>query len=322
MKIAFFGTWEFSRNILKDILTYNEVNVELVVSQPDKPVWRKKEILATPVKALALEKGIVVLQPEKLRNNTEFFEELKSLELDFIVVVAYGKIVPNEVLDAPKKACINIHGSILPAYRWASPIQESIKAWDTETGLTIIYMSEAMDEWDILSIQKVDIDIIDKTPDIFNKFEKIWTELLINTLKWVLDWSIKAIKQDEEEVSYCSKISKEDWKIDFEKENVADIYNKFRAYTPWPWIYSYYNDKKFSIEDCFYNDIDLEWDDELSIWDVIELENEQWAKNKEIWIICKGWILILKQVKLEWKRSMDILSFVNGNKNFLNYSFK
>ena len=322
MKIAFFGTWEFSRNILKDILTYNEVNVELVVSQPDKPVWRKKEILVTPVKALALEKGIVVLQPEKLRNNTEFFEELKSLELDFIVVVAYGKIVPNEVLDAPKKACINIHGSILPAYRWASPIQESIKAWDTETGLTIIYMSEAMDEWDILSIQKVDIDIIDKTPDIFNKFEKIWTELLINTLKWVLDWSIKAIKQDEEEVSYCSKISKEDWKIDFEKENVADIYNKFRAYTPWPWIYSYYNDKKFSIEDCFYNDIDLEWDDELSIWDVIELENEQGAKNKEIWIICKGWILILKQVKLEWKRSMDILSFVNGNKNFLNYSFK
>ncbi len=321
MKIAFFGTADFSKNILADIISNGNLEVKLVVSQPDKPVWRKKELLATPVKALALENNIEALQPEKLRNNDEFFNKLRSLDLDFIVVVAYGKIVPKEVLEAAKHGCINIHGSILPAYRWASPIQESLKNWDTETWLTIMYMSEWMDEWDILSIQKIDIDIMDKTPDIFRKFEWFWAKLLIKTLKGILAWEIKWVKQDDSKATYCSKIEKSDWEINFEKQNIEEIYNKFRAYYPWPGIYNFYNDKKFSIEDCFYNDIDLSNDEELSIGEVVEIEDEHNPKNKEIWVICKGWILILKQVKLEWKKSMDILSFVNGNKDFLDYKF-
>ena len=128
MKIAFFWTWEFSRNILEKILEENSVEVWLVVSQPDKPVWRKNIITETPVKLLAKEKNIKVLQPEKLKNNTEFFKELEWF--DFIVVVAYWKIVPKEVLEAPTYWCINIHWSILPSYRWASPIKESLKKWD------------------------------------------------------------------------------------------------------------------------------------------------------------------------------------------------
>ncbi len=319
MKIAFFGTWEFSRNTLQWILDEWSIEVGLVVSQPDKPIGRKKIITPTPVKVLALENNIKVLQPEKLKNNTDFFSELEWF--DFIVVVAYWKIVPNEVLNAPKYWCINIHGSILPKYRWASPIQEAIKNWDSETGLTIMYMSEWMDEWDILDIKKVKIDMLDNTLDIFKKFEKIWPRLLIDTLNWIVNWKIKWKKQDENEATYCSKITKQDWEINWKEETVKDIYNKYKAYTPWPGIFSFYNNKKFSIEKCSYNEIDLSNYAELKIWDVIELENENWDKNKEIWVICASWILILLQIKLEWKKSMDILSFINWNKNFLDYNF-
>ena len=188
MKIAFFWTWHFSKNILNNILENKEFEVLLTVSQPDKAIWRKQEIEQTEVKKLSLEKNIKILQPEKLRNNEEFFLELRKLKLDFIVVVAYWKIVPNEVLTAAKYWAINIHGSLLPKYRWASPIQESIKNWDTKTWLTIMYMSQWMDEWDILAIKEVNIDILDKTKNIFKKFEEIWTELLTNTLKKVISW--------------------------------------------------------------------------------------------------------------------------------------
>lgn len=320
MKIAFFWTAEFSRNILKSILeNHKEVEVWLVVSQPDKPVWRKKIITETPLKKLAIENNIKVLQPEKLKWNTEFFDELKGF--DFIIVVAYWKIVPIEVLEAWKYGCINIHGSILPKYRWASPIQESIKNWDKETWLTIMYMSEWMDEWDILAIEKVNIDKLDKTLDIFKKFEKIWPKILVNTLNKIVDWNIISTKQVDSEATYCSKISKLDWEVNFKNDNIIDIYNKFKAYSPWPWIYSYYNNKKFTIEDCELSELLFTEDKELTPWDVIKIKNEHWAKNTKIWILWNWWTLILKQVKLEWKKSMDILSFVNWNKDFLEYTF-
>ena len=327
MKIWFFWTGDFSKNILKDILENNEIEVLVAVSQQDKPVWRKQELLPTEVKALCLEKNIPILQPEKLKNNTEIFEYLKNLDLDFIVVVAYWKIIPKAILEIPKFWCINIHGSILPKYRWASPIQESIKMWDTETWLTIMYMSEWMDEWDILEIEKVNIDILDNSLDIFKKFEKLWTNLLIKTLNKVVSWEIISKKQIEEDSTYCSKIDKKDGQINWKEESAKQIYDKFRAYTPWPWIYSYYNDKKISFEDCFYYEIDLSEDEELIPWDVIEIENEHYdeknpaSKNKEIWVVCKKWIFIIKQVKLEWKKTMDINIFINWYKEFINYTF-
>lgn len=319
MKIAFFWTWEFSRNILEWILDNWDIDVWLVVSQPDKPIWRKRILTSTPVKQLAIDKNIKVLQPEKLKNNTLFFNELKWF--DFIVVVAYWKIVPVEVLDSPKYGCINIHGSILPKYRGASPIQEAIKNWDPETWLTIMYMSKWMDEWDILSTEIIKIDILDTTLDIFKKFEQIGPKALIGTLEWILNWDIKWQKQDGSKATYCSKITKQDGEINFKTEWAMQIFNKSKSYTPWPWIYSFYKNKKISIEECFVNDYDLSSDKEFNIWDVIEIENEIWSKNIEIWVICLKWILILKQVKLEWKKSMDILSFVNWNKEFLDYNF-
>ena len=317
MKIAFFWTWKFSKNILNWILENENINVCLVVSQPNKKVWRKKILTPTPITLLAKNKWIKILQPEKLKNNESLIQELKKLELDFIIVVAYWKIIPNNILKLPKFSCINIHWSILPNYRWASPIQAAIKNWDTETWLTIMKMSEGMDEWDILSLAKVSIDKIDNTEYIFKKFEKIWPSLLLNTLNWILEWNIKLIKQDDLNATYCSKINKIDWEINFKKETVKNIFNKFRAYNPWPWIYIHFEWKKLNIEDCYYSEKwDLEKNYELLLtpWCIVKIN------KKDIWIVCADKkILIIVQIKLEWKKSMDINSFINWNKNFLNY---
>lgn len=318
MKIAFFWTWDFSKNILNWILENKTIEVALVVSQPDKPVWRKKILTPTAVKVIAQENNIPVLQPEKLRKNTDFFRTLEELNLDFIVVVAYGKIVPEWVLNAPKTACINIHWSILPAYRWASPIQEAVKNWDSKTGLTIMYMSQWMDEWDILKIEEVGINRDDTTLDIFNKFQDIWSKVLINTLEWVLSWNIVWQKQDDSKATYCSKIEKEDWSIDF-TDTATNIYNKHKAYKYWPGIFSKYNDKKFSIEECDFIDCEILEKWVFEIWDVVEYSNH-WKDS--IWIACGSGILLLEEIKLEWKKSMDINSFINGNKDFLDYNFK
>lgn len=317
MKIAFFWTWEFSANILSWILDKKEVEVLLTVSQPDKPFWRKQELIPTKVKEISLSRWLDILQPEKLKN-ADFIEKLKSLDLDFIVVVAYWKIIPKDILEIPKYWCINIHWSILPAYRWASPIQMSIKNWDKKTGLTIMYMNSWMDEWDILNIGEVEIDILDKTPEIFAKFQKIWVDLLLNTLNWIIEWKIKWQKQDDEKATYCKKIEKEEWKIDFENETLMQIYNKFRAFYPWPWVFTNYEWKKFQITDCFFEENDLYFDEDFNLWDVVEFEDHG---QNNIWILCKWWILILKKVKLEWKKEMDIFSFINGNKKFLEYNF-
>jgi methionyl-tRNA formyltransferase len=184
--------------------------------------------------------------------------------------------------------------------------------------LTIMYMSEWMDEWDILKIEEINIDILDKTPEIFKKFENIWPELLISTLKSIITWSIQSISQEHSQATYCSKISKEDGKIDFQKEQWEAIYNKYRAYYPWPWIYSYFQWKKIDITDCLFEKNDLIFDEDFHLWDVVEFE-DHWESH--IWILCKWWILILNKVKLEWKKEMNIKDFINGNKQFLDYNF-
>ncbi len=317
MNIAFFWTWEFSKNILESLLLYKNINVKLLVSQPDKIVWRKKVLEKTKTKILAEKNNIEILQPKSLKNNFEFFEKLKNL--DFIVVVAYWKIVPKEVLEAPKYWCINVHGSILPKYRWASPIQEAIKNGETKTWVTIMYMSEGMDEWDILAVKKVDILQTDKTSDIFEKFEKISTKILVETLEKIISKKIIPKKQDEKKATYCSKIKKEDWEIFFEKMSWEEIYNKFRSYHSWPWIFSFFNGKKINFE-ALSLEFSLPFGEKEATafepWKVIKID------KKNIWIMTKdNKFLKLEQIKLEWKKSMNIIDFINWNKSFLDYKF-
>jgi methionyl-tRNA formyltransferase len=186
--------------------------------------------------------------------------------------------------------------------------------------LTVMYMSEEMDKWDILAQEEIKIDIVDKTTDIFAKFEKIAPQLLYNTLHKIIKKEIIPKIQEENKANYCSKINKKDWKIDFHTMKAWDIYNLFRAYFPWPWIFTYYEGKKFDIENCFFCDMsEFEKNfsrEQLLSWKILKID------KKTIGIVCADKkFLILQQVKLEWKKSMDIVSFINGNKNFLDYKF-
>lgn len=319
MKIAFFWTPVFAADILSGILAFSEIEVFLVVSQPDMPVGRKQELFKTPVKQVALEKGIPVLQPESLKSDLALKTGLRSLNLDFIVVVAYGKIIPKYILDIPKYGCINIHGSILPKYRWASPVQECLKNGDTETWLTTMYMSKAMDEGDILKIAKFQVDKDDNTEDIFQKFVHIGPDLLRKTLQNIISGELHWTPQDHSQATYCSKISKEQGEIFFQKQTAQEIYNLFRAYTPWPGIYTYFEGKRFVIEKCCFSDI---WDFEKNYWWALLIWNCIKINKQNYWIICAdNRFLVITQVKLEGKNSMDMQSFVNGNKRVLDTLF-
>ena len=318
MKIAFFWTPQFAADILSGLTKYPEVEIMIVVSQPDKIVGRTQELQVTPVKQIALNNDIEVLQPISLKRDLPFEAGLRLLDLDYIVVVAYWKIIPKSILEIPKYGSINLHGSILPAYRWASPVQAALRDGVSETGLTTMYMSEWMDEWDILQIGKINIDKVDRSQDIFEKFVNIGPELLRDTLVKIQNWELRWIPQNHDEASYCGKISKEDGMLSFQKQSAEVIYNLSRAYNSWPGIYTFFNKKRLVIEWCFLDSL-IPDDDDVQVWSFIYW----WSwKNKKYGLVCKGGtVLWVTQVKLEWKKSMDIMSFVNGNKDILEYIF-
>ncbi len=317
MKIAFFGTPDFAAGILSGVLEFPEVKIVLVVSQSDKPVGRKRELLPTPVKRIAVENNISILQPEKVRKNLDFIEALKNLDLDFIVVVAYGKIIPQSILDIPKYGCINIHGSILPKYRGASPVQSALKDGVKETWLTIMYMDKKMDEGDILQIGKIAVDKDDTLPDLFAKMLQIWPALLIDTLKKILSGELLGEKQNHETATYCGKFTKEDGEVLFSSESTQEIYNKFRAFYEWPGIYTYYEGKKLNLEEVSLHEPPPQsspYEGGKKAWSFIKLNKKTYG------IACVDKkILLLHEVKLEGKKSMDIVSFVNGNRGILDY---
>jgi len=312
MKIIYFGTWEFSKNILSSLFTWWPLKIVATVSQPDKPVGRKKEYIPTPVHQFSKENTIPIFQPEKLRENTEFFQELRNFQADFFVVVAYGKIIPPEILDIPKYGCINIHGSILPAYRGASPIQESVKNGDTQTGVTIMYMSQWMDEGDILSTQKIDIEKNNTTPDVFAKFEHIAPKLLENTLQDIVDKKILPRPQSHEHATYCSKIEKENGHIFFGVQTGQQIYNFYRAYQPWPGIFTTFEGKILKILSCQFQKTPQ----------IYYKTGQFFQENGQYFIPCSDGILEIFEVQLEWKKKMNIVDFVNGQKNILSYIFQ
>jgi methionyl-tRNA formyltransferase len=162
----------------------------------------------------------------------------------------------------------------------------------------------------LLKIEEIDVDIVDKTPDIFAKFEKIWPKLLIDTLKGIIDWSIVWTPQDNSKATYCRKIEKENWLINFKNESSFEIFNKFRAYYNWPWIYTFFEWKKLNLEEISIVDKIVE---SGQVGQVIKLE------NKKIWVICNdNKAILIEKVKFEWKKSMSTMDFINWNKSFIN----
>ncbi|WP_318470499.1 methionyl-tRNA formyltransferase [Photobacterium leiognathi] len=234
LRIVFAGTPDFAARHLAALLS-SQHDVVAVYTQPDRPAGRGKKLTASPVKAIALENDIPVYQPVSLRNE-EAQQELAAIDADIMVVVAYGLLLPQEVLDTPRLGCINVHGSILPRWRGAAPIQRSIWAGDTETGVTIMQMDIGLDTGDMLKVATLPIEATDTSATMYEKLAELGPGALIDCLSDIADGTAVAIKQDDEQANYAKKLSKEEALIDWTMDAAA-IERCVRAFNPWPMSY-------------------------------------------------------------------------------------
>ncbi|ERG66448.1 MAG: methionyl-tRNA formyltransferase [Exiguobacterium chiriqhucha] len=232
-RIVFMGTPTFAVSVLERLLEEG-YNVVGVVSQPDKPVGRKRELKPTPVKECALRHNIPVLQPEKVRTD---YADILALEPDLIVTAAYGQIVPTELLEAPKHGAINVHASLLPKHRGGAPIHQAILDGDKETGVTIMYMVDKLDAGDMIANTVVPIEELDTVGTLFDKLAVAGSDLLLKTLPAFLAGWIEAVPQDERDVTFAPNISREREQIDWTRAG-ADIYNHIRGMNPFPTAYT------------------------------------------------------------------------------------
>ena len=245
MRILFMGTPDFAQESLKSLVEAN-YNIIGVVTNPDKPKGRGMKLVASPVKEYAQEKGLKIYQPTKVRNNTEFIEEIKKLNPDVICVVAYGKILPKEILDIPKYGCINVHGSLLPKYRGAAPIQWAVLNGDKKTGITTMYMDVGMDTGDMILKEEVEIGEDETTGELWDRLSKIGGKLLVETLKQI-EQGIAPREKQGDDFTIAPVLNKEMAKIDWENKTAQEIKNLVRGLNPIMGAYTYLNGKKIKF---------------------------------------------------------------------------
>lgn len=253
LNFIFFGTPDVASETL-EILKNNGYIPSLIVTAIDKPQGRKMVLTPPPVKIWAIENGVPYVQPEKIGGErSDLFEFLKSdlkEPIDLFLVVAYGKIMPGNLIKIPRLGSINIHYSLLPKYRGASPVESAILAGETETGVSIQQMEYKMDAGPILAEEKVTILPDETTEELRSRLIKVGGELLIKVLPEILENKIIPKVQNEEETTFCKKIKKEDGLIDLEKESPETLYNKYRAYNKWPRIYFFKDNKRIIITEA------------------------------------------------------------------------
>lgn len=244
---VFFGTPDVASGTL-EILKTSGFIPELIVTSIDKPQGRKMIISPSEVKVWAVENNIPMLQPEKLDEN--FTKSLMTKDYDLFIVVAYGKIIPERILKIPKLGSVNIHYSLLPKYRGASPVEAAILNGEIETGITIQQMAFKMDAGDILLQEKVEIGETETAPELRKRLIKIGGDLLSSNLENIIDGKLTPVAQDESGITFCKKIKKEDGEVHLETDNDVELYNKFRAYYNWPRIFYMYEGSRIIITDA------------------------------------------------------------------------
>jgi len=246
INFIFWGTPDVASETLQ-ILKQAGFLPSLIVTSPDAKSGRGLQMQASPVAIFAEKNNVPCLKPEKL--DEEFTNRLKAISYQLSIVVAYGKIIPENLINLPKLGSINIHYSLLPKYRGASPVESAILNGDTETGVTIQQMKYKMDSGPIIAQEKTEINPEEKTPNLRKRLIKIGAKLLIKVLPEIIENKIKLIEQNEEDATYCKKIKKEDGLIDLNDNGVKN-YNKFRAYATWPRTYFFENGKRMIITDA------------------------------------------------------------------------
>lgn len=297
-RIVFMGTPEFSATILQGLID-NCYNVIGLVSQPDRPVGRKKVIMPTPTKQIALNHNIPVFQPEKIRKDYDFMKELNP---DLIVTCAYGQIVPQGLLDIPPLGCINVHASLLPKYRGGAPIHRSIINGDKETGVTIMEMIDKMDAGRMYAKASLPILDEDNLETMFAKLQILGRDLLLDILPNYIKGELKGEVQNEEEVTYAWNIKHEEEEIDWNKSS-REIFNHIRGLYPSPATFTYLDSEVVKV---FASEIV----DETS-----ELEPGLIVSCKKgITVACGKGLLKIKELQVSGKKRMDAQSYLNGAK--------
>lgn len=244
LRIIFMGTPDFAISALDTI--YDDGHELLgVVTQPDRPKGRGKKLAPPPVKEWAIAKGIPVYQPSKV-NSPEFIDDIKALKPDIIVTAAYGRILSKDILDIPRLGCINVHASLLPKYRGASPIQQAILNGDMESGITIMYMDEEMDTGDIILQERIDIGKDERVDSLHDRLAKLGGKAISKALTLLEEGKAEATSQDHSQATYCSKIDKSQGEIDWANRSI-DIKNLVRALTPYPGSYTFIDKKRLKI---------------------------------------------------------------------------
>lgn len=242
-KIIFMGTPDFSTKVLEMLIA--EHNVIAVVTQPDRPVGRKRTLTPSPVKEVAVKHGLPVYQPEKLAQS-EDLEKLIALDADLIVTAAFGQILPESLLNAPKLGAINVHASLLPKYRGGAPIHQAIIDGQKETGISIMYMVKKLDAGDIISQRAIAIEDQDDVGSMHDKLSFLGADLLKETLPSIINGTNQRIEQNEDEATFASNISRDQEKIDWSQSAEA-IYNQIRGLSPWPVAYTKMDDGNLKV---------------------------------------------------------------------------
>ncbi len=299
MRIVFMGTPDFSVGCLEALLN-SEHEVVGVFCQPDKPVGRSQTLTAPPVKELAVKAGLEVFQPVSLKDG-KGLEIISQLEPDVIIVVAYGKILPKDVLDYPKYGCINIHASILPMYRGASPIQWSVINGDKVTGVTAQQMDEGVDTGDILMCEKTEIGINETAGELFDRLAVLGAEVLMKTMEKLVNGELNPVKQEHEKATHVGLLSKKDSPIDWSL-SAFEVHNKIRGLNPWPSASTTLGGKTLKVHESRLTGEKRSGESGSII-----------AKNGKMLVCCgDGEVLEITSIQPEGKKRMPAASFLNG----------
>lgn len=324
MRILFMGTPDFALESLK-ALYEAKYDIIGVVTNVDKPKGRGMKMVASPVKEYAIEKKLQVYQPVKVRNNPEFLEEVKKLNPDLICVVAYGKILPQELLDIPKYGCVNVHGSLLPEYRGAAPIQWAVLNGDKKTGVTTMFMNAGMDTGDMILKEEVEIGDDETTGELWDRLKMIGANLLIKTVNEIEDGTATRTKQPEEG-TMAPMLSKEMAKIDWENKTAQEIKNLVRGLNPIMGAYTFLDGKKikfWKVQTLTENEL-LEKFQELEEYKY-HLNKMQAGtvlfsdEKKGLFIKANEGILQVLEIQGENSKRMAISDFLRGNKIDVGY---
>lgn len=299
MRIVFMGTPEFAVASFNSLIEAGH-HIIGVVTQPDRPKGRKQILTEPPIKVLAKEHGIEIFQPERIRNKEAIAHVLKW-EPELIVTAAFGQIIPVELLEAPKYKAINVHASLLPKYRGAAPMHQSIIQGETETGITIMYMVKELDAGDILTQVKVPIEEDDTVGTLHDKLSIAGAKLLVETVELIEQGKIKPIKQDDSLATFAKTLKREDELIDWNKSS-KDIYNQIRGLNPWPGAFTYFSNDVLKVW----------WSKPVAYKHDKEPGTILAADKEQLLVATNDGAISLLEVQPAGKRKMGIKSFLQG----------